>query len=111
MLRHYQGIRLVHKFHTIARQKLVLLIFKSFSIRACSNKIRVNSVSPGFVETPLTEKGLENEAFVKAIKRSTALERVGRPDEIANVIAFVASDEASYMTGSDVLVDGGWLIK
>lgn len=89
----------------------VINFSRALALELAPNKIRVNSVSPGFVETPLTEKGLENEAFVKAIKRSTALERVGRPDEIANVIAFVASDEASYMTGSDVLVDGGWLIK
>ncbi|WP_409292806.1 SDR family NAD(P)-dependent oxidoreductase [Peribacillus sp. SCS-37] len=72
--------------------------------------IRANSVSPGFVETPLTEQGLQNEQFVKAIKRNTALRRVGRPEEVANVIAFAASNEASYMTGSDILVDGGWLI-
>ncbi len=72
--------------------------------------VRVNSVSPGFVETPLTQPGLENERFTKAIEKNTALKRVGKPDEIANVIAFAASEEASYMTGSDLLVDGGWLI-
>ncbi|HZG74123.1 MAG TPA: SDR family oxidoreductase, partial [Chondromyces sp.] len=50
------------------------------------------------------------ERFVKAIERNTALKRVGEPHEIANVIAFAASSEASYMTGTDLLVDGGWLI-
>ena len=73
--------------------------------------IRVNSVSPGFIETPLTEDGLQNEKFVKSIRRNTVMGRVGRAEEIANVIAFTASPEASYMTGSDLLVDGGWLIK
>ncbi|WP_216830058.1 SDR family NAD(P)-dependent oxidoreductase [Alkalihalobacterium elongatum] len=73
--------------------------------------IRVNSVSPGFIETPLTEKGLENDQFLAAIKRNTAMKRVGTATEIANVISFIASKEASYMTGSDILVDGGWLIK
>jgi meso-butanediol dehydrogenase/(S,S)-butanediol dehydrogenase/diacetyl reductase len=72
--------------------------------------IRANSVSPGFVETPLTEQGLQNDKFVEAIKRSTALKRVGRPEEISSVICFAASKEASYMTGSDLLADGGWLI-
>lgn len=72
--------------------------------------IRVNSVSPGFIDTPLTEKGLQNERFTEAIKRNTALKRVGKPEEIANIIAFAASHEASYMTGSDLLADGGWLI-
>jgi len=73
--------------------------------------IRVNSVSPGFAATPLTQQDLQNERFVKAIQRNTALQRVGVPEEIANVIVFAASNEASYMTGSDLLVDGGWLIK
>src|SRR5699024_1493318 len=72
--------------------------------------VRVKSVSPGFTETPLTEQGLRNDSFVKAIERHTALRRVGAPTEIANVIAFAASSEASYMTGTDLLVDGGWLI-
>ncbi len=73
-------------------------------------RIRVNSVSPGFVDTPLMEQGMKNPRFMEAIERNTALKRAGRPEEIANVIAFMASQEASYMTGSDVLVDGGWLI-
>ncbi|MFP3441479.1 SDR family oxidoreductase, partial [Pantoea sp. SIMBA_133] len=70
----------------------------------------VNSVSPGFIETPLTEEGLKNEKFEASIKRNTALKRVGQAEEIANVISFAASSEASYMTCSDLLVDGGWLI-
>nr|WP_239549187.1 SDR family oxidoreductase [Scopulibacillus daqui] len=73
--------------------------------------IHVNSVSPGFIDTPLTEKSLENQRFVDAVKQHTALRRVGKPEEIANIIAFLASSEASYMTGTDVLADGGWLIK
>jgi len=89
----------------------VINFTRSLALEVAPYGIRVNSVSPGFVDTPLTEKGLENEKFVKTIKENTALGRIGKASEIANVIAFVASDEASYMTGSDVLVDGGWLIK
>jgi len=89
----------------------VINLTKSLALELAPYGIRVNSVSPGFVETPLTEQGLQNERFVKAIERNTALGRVGTPEEIASVIAFLASSEASYMTGSDVLVDGGWLIK
>jgi meso-butanediol dehydrogenase / (S,S)-butanediol dehydrogenase / diacetyl reductase len=83
---------------------------RALSLELAPFGIRVNSVSPGFVETPLTEKGLQNDRFVKAIERSTALKRVGKPEEIANIICFAASSEASYMTGSDLLVDGGWLV-
>ena len=84
---------------------------RSLALELSSYGIRVNSVSPGFAETPLIEQGLQNEKFVRAIQRNTAMQRVGRPEEIANVIVFAASREASYMTGSDLLVDGGWLIK
>ena len=47
---------------------------------------------------------------MQSIKRNTALGRVGTSEEIAKVIAFAASSDASYMTGSDLLVDGGWMI-
>lgn len=100
-----------HIPHYSSAKAGVINLTKSLALELAPYHIRVNSVSPGFVETPLTEAGLQNEKFQKAIERNTALRRVGRADEIANVIAFSASPEASYMTGSDLLVDGGWLIK
>ncbi|TKD71293.1 SDR family NAD(P)-dependent oxidoreductase [Pseudalkalibacillus hwajinpoensis] len=95
--------------HYSAAKAAVINFTRALAVEL-SPYIRVNSVSPGFVETPLTEAGLKNERFEASIKRNTVLNRVGQPDEIANVIAFAASTEASYMTGSDLLVDGGWLI-
>jgi meso-butanediol dehydrogenase / (S,S)-butanediol dehydrogenase / diacetyl reductase len=97
--------------HYSAAKAGVINFTKALALELSPYGIRVNSVSPGFVETPLTEQGMKNEQFVKAIRKNTALKRAGNPDEIANVIAFAASREASYMTGSDILVDGGWLIK
>ncbi|WP_285766403.1 SDR family NAD(P)-dependent oxidoreductase [Peribacillus sp. SI8-4] len=89
----------------------VISLTKSLALELGHAGIRVNSVSPGFIETPLTENGLQNEKFVQSIQRNTVLERVGKAEEISHVIAFAASSEASYMTGTDILVDGGWLIK
>ena len=100
-----------HIPHYSAAKAGVINFTRALALELSPYGIRVNSVSPGFVETPLTEQGMKNEQFVKAIRRNTALGRAGNPDEIANVIAFAASREASYMTGSDILVDGGWLIK
>lgn len=97
--------------HYSSAKAAVMNLTKSFAAELAKHHIRVNSVSPGFAETPLTEKGLQNESFVKSIQRHTALRRVAEPEEIASVIAFAASKDASYMTGSDILVDGGWLIK
>jgi 3-oxoacyl-[acyl-carrier protein] reductase len=71
--------------------------------------VRVNSVAPGYVATPmiveLIEQGRVDEA---AICRRTPLGRMAQPAEIANVVLFLASPEASYITGETVMVDGGW---
>ena len=78
-------------------------------------KIRVNAVAPGWIETPFTVEGLEKSADPVAYRREVeamhALGRVGTPDEIARVIYFLASAESSFMTGSVVVSDGGYMIK
>ena len=75
--------------------------------------IRVNVVSPGLIQTPLVDKlGLskdELEAFGAQIVQQTPLGRPGRPEEIAATAAFLASDDASYFTGADLVADGGMI--
>ena len=73
--------------------------------------IRVNCVCPGPVKTPLFDSFVEDvedpQAELRGFVEATILKRLGRPEEIASVIAFLASDESSYMTGSVVVADGG----
>lgn len=75
--------------------------------------IRVNALSPGYVPTAFQGKmGMPEEAlleFEQSVAQSVPLKRVGRPDEIAKAALFLASDDSSYMTASDVLVDGGFM--
>jgi NAD(P)-dependent dehydrogenase (short-subunit alcohol dehydrogenase family) len=89
----------------------VVQLTKALAIDHASDNIRVNCVCPGPVETPLLEAIIggssDPDEERRSITEKTLLKRVGQPDEIANVIAFLASSESSYMTGSVVVVDGG----
>lgn len=69
--------------------------------------IRVNAVAPGMVHTPLTDIVVANDDWRSAAESGTPLGRVGTAEEVAQVIAFLASDTASYVTGQTVVVDGG----
>ena len=72
--------------------------------------VRVNSVNPAYVATPLVDAAMASASFaVEDIERRTPLGRMGKPEEIAEVVAFLASPGASYITGVQLPVDGGWL--
>jgi len=73
--------------------------------------IRVNSIAPGYVRTAMTENSYADLKLRSQRQRHTLLERWGRPDEIADVAMFLASDLSSYMTGQELVVDGGWTIN
>ena len=70
--------------------------------------VRVNSVCPGFVRTAMTEEALEDEEFSSHVLGETPMGRVAEPEEVSGVVAFLASDDASYITGVNLPVDGGW---
>jgi len=72
------------------------------------HNVRVNSICPGFVDTPLIQEAMEDENFKNHVLGETPLGRVADPEEIADVMVFLASDKASYITGANIPVDGGW---
>ena len=71
-----------------------------------SNNVRVNTIAPGLTETDMMIESTPKDALEDTLKR-TCLKRVGRPEEIANVVLFLSSNLSSYMTGQVLRVDGG----
>jgi len=70
--------------------------------------IRVNCVHPGLIDTPMTEWVMKDPDILPAVLAQISLGRAGEPREIGTVAAFLASEEASYLTGQSIFVDGGW---
>lgn len=81
---------------------------RTMAVEWAPSGVRVNSVAPGYIETEMTAAIREREKLRRAIVRRTPIGRLGKPEEVAWAIVFLASDEASYITGHTLFVDGGW---
>lgn len=96
-----EGLRGAAYVHSYVASKWGLRgLTKSSALELASSNIRVNSIHPGFIRTPMTEHLPEDMV-------TTPLGRPGKPDEVATFVVFLASDESSFSTGSEYVVDGG----
>jgi len=91
-----------------ASKGAVRLLTKSTAIQYASEGIRVNSVHPGIIDTPMTEAILADPERNQRWISGTPLGRRGEPEDVAYGVLLLASDESSFMTGSELVIDGGW---
>lgn len=90
-----------------ASKGAVRIFSKATAIQYATDKIRVNSIHPGFVDTPMTKPGHSNPEVAQNRLAATPLGRFGTPADIAAGCLYLASDEASWVTGSELVIDGG----
>lgn len=98
--------------YTAAKHGLIGLT-KTAALEYSDKGIRVNAVAPAFIETPMLEKaGITTDEEVKAsVVALHPMARMGRPEEVADAVVWLASDESSFVTGHTLLVDGGYTIR
>jgi NAD(P)-dependent dehydrogenase (short-subunit alcohol dehydrogenase family) len=92
-----------------ASKGAVRLMTKSAAVQYARNGIRVNSVHPGVLPAMRSSKATADPAFRQKMLAGVPMRREGRVEEVAYAVLFLASDEASYITGTELVVDGGWL--
>ena len=84
---------------------------KGMAIDLAKYNIRVNSICPTFVETPMVKKFFKNKDFKKSVIKNIPLGKVATESDIATAVVYLASDASSMMTGSSLVIDGGWTAK
>ena len=104
-----QGIGMSNIVHYCASKGGIIGMTEALAVELAPHNIRVNAVSPGMIETPMIDSVKQDPKMMEAMLTRVPMRRAGKPEEVSNLVLFLASDESSYMTGSTIVVDGGWL--
>ncbi len=102
----YDGHESLHNPAAYGAMKAALIQYTRYAaVHLATKDIRINSISPGPFPNTTTTKNVE---FVAALEKQVPMQRIGSPEELAGVVAFLLSDYSTYMTGTNIVVDGGW---
>jgi len=104
-----QGVGFPNIAHYCASKGGIVGLTEALAVELAPYNIRVNAISPGMIETPMIDTVKKDPKMMEAMLAKVPMHRVGKPEEVSNLVLFLASDQSSYMTGSTVVIDGGWL--
>ena len=82
---------------------------EALAVELAPYNITVNAIAPGIIETPMIDTVKKDPKVLEATLSRVPMHRVGQPEEVSNLVVFLASEGSSYMTGSIVIIDGGWM--
>jgi len=103
------GVGFPNLTHYSASKGGIVGMTEALAVELAPYNIRVNAVAPGVIETPMVDPLKSDPKTMEATLARIPLHRMGRTEEVSNLVLFLASDTSSYMTGSTVVIDGGWL--
>ena len=103
------GIGLPNITHYCASKGGIVAMTEAMALELAPFNIRVNAVAPGMIDTPMIDTTKQDPKMMEATLDRVPLHRVGKPEEVSNLVLFLASDQSSYITGSTIVIDGGWL--
>ena len=103
------GIGFPNLVHYCASKGAIVAMTEAMALELAPHNIRVNAISPGAIETPMIDPLKADQKTIEGLLERIPMHRVGKPEEVSNLVLFLASNASSYMTGSNVVIDGGWL--
>jgi NAD(P)-dependent dehydrogenase (short-subunit alcohol dehydrogenase family) len=103
------GIGFPSLTHYCASKGGIVGMTEAMAIELAPFNIRVNVISPGAIETPMVDPLKADKKTIEALLARIPMKRMGKPEEVSNLVLFLASESSSYMTGANVVIDGGWL--
>lgn len=103
------GVGFPNLVHYVSSKGGIAGMTEALAIDLAGYNIRVNTIAPGVIETPMVDPIKADKQGMEGLLGRIPMKRMGRPEEISNVVLFLCSDASSYMTGAVIPVDGGWL--